>query len=103
MVYYVIAFALTMLLSVRLATPQYSAQGIRLRTFQRVKTVWIVLLPLIFLALFRWNVGSDSVYESSYWVSYHYSADGINDRDFEPAFYWFMRAFAELEVIEYLL
>ena len=98
MVYYAIAIALTMILSARLATLQYSAYGTKLRTFQRVKTVWIVLLPLIFLALFRWNVGSDSAYESSYWISYHYSADGINDRNFEPAFYWFMKVFAELEV-----
>ena len=98
MVYYAIAIACTMLLSAYMATPQYSANGIKLRIFRRVKTVWLVLLPLIFLALFRWNVGSDSVYESSYWISYHYSADGINDRNFEPAFYWFMKVFAELEV-----
>lgn len=98
MVYYAIAIALTTILSVCLATTQYSAYGIKLHTFLRVKTVWLVLLPLIFLALFRWNVGADSVYESSYWISYHYSADGINDRNFEPLFFWFMRLFAELEI-----
>lgn len=98
MVYYVIAIALTMILSARLATTQYSAYGIKLHTFPRVKTVWLVLLPLIFLALFRWNVGVDSAYKYSYWISYHNSADGINDRNFEPAFYWFMKVFAELEI-----
>lgn len=98
MVYYAIAIALTMILSARLATTQHSAYGIKLHTFPRVKTVWFVLLPLIFLALFRWNVGADSVYKSSYWISYHNSVDGINDRNFEPAFYWFMKVLAEFEV-----
>nr|MBR4281470.1 EpsG family protein [Clostridia bacterium] len=98
MVYYAIAFALTMILSMQLGAPHYSLQGVRTNTFQRMKTAWIVLLPLIFLALFRWNVGADSLYGSSYWEAYHHAADGINSRNMEAGFYWFMRIFAELEI-----
>lgn len=98
MVYYAIAFVFTLVLSSQVAKPQYSMCGVRINKFLKLKIAWIALLPLIFLALFRWNVGADSVYGSSYWEAYHYAADGINNRGLEEGFYWFMRIFAELEI-----
>lgn len=98
MIYYAIAFVLTMILSFRVVQPQYSVRGVRTNVFPKLKMAWTALLPLTLLALFRWNVGADSVYGSSYWAAYHDSADGVNKRGFEQAFYWFMRIFAELEI-----
>ena len=98
MVYYAIALALTMVLTNQMAIPQYSICGVRTNKFPSLRIAWIVLLPLTFLALFRWNVGADSVYGSTYWEAYHYAADGINNRGIEEGFYWFMRVFAELEI-----
>lgn len=98
MVYYAIAFVLTMILSLRVAKPQYSLRGVRTNVFPAQKMAWTALLPLALLALFRWNVGADSVYGASYWQAYQDSADGMNRRGFEQGFYWFMRIFAELEI-----
>lgn len=98
MIYYATAFALTLLLCKLLAVPQVAAGGVRVNTFPKVRTVLLAMLPLIFLALFRWNVGADSVYGSSYWEAFHLSVEGLNPREFEPGFFWFMRFFAELEV-----
>lgn len=97
MIYYATAFALTLLLCKLHAVPRIVSGGVKVNTFPKVKTVLTVLLPLIFLALFRWNVGADSVYGSSYWEAYHLSADGLNPREFAPGFFWFMRFFAELK------
>ena len=98
MIYYIVAFALSLALCEYMGTPKCSVNGVRTKRFQNLQTVCVVLLPLIFLALFRWNVGADSVYGQSYSDSYHAAADGINKRDFEIGFYWFMRLFAELEI-----
>lgn len=98
MIYYATAFALTLLLCKLLTVPQAAAGGVKVNTFPKVQTVLTVMLPLIFLALFRWNVGADSVYGSSYWEAFHLSAEGLNPREFAPGFFWFMRFFAELEI-----
>lgn len=98
MVYYAIAFALTLLLCKWKGVLHISNRGVTVNGFPQLKTVVVVLLPLIFLALFRWNVGADSLYGSSYWEAYHQSVDGLNPRNIEPGFYWFMRVFAELEI-----
>lgn len=98
MIYYAIAFALTMLLCRWQGTPHITNSGVSVNGFSQVKKTVVVMLPLILLALFRWNVGADSVYGQSYWEAYHHSADGLNPRNIEPGFYWFMRFFAELEV-----
>ena len=98
MVYYAIAFLLTLLLCKWQGTPQVTNRGVRVNTFLQMKAAVVVLLPLAFLALFRWNVGADSVYGSSYWEAYHQSVEGQNVREFAPGFYWFMRVFAELEI-----
>ena len=97
MVYYIVAFLLTLLLCKRFGVSHITNRGVKVALFPRIKTALIVLMPLILLALFRWNVGADSVYGSSYWEAYHQSKDGLNARDFAPGFYWFMRFFAELE------
>lgn len=98
MIYYATAFSLTLLLCKLLAVPRIASGGIKVNTFPKVQIVLTVMLPLIFLALFRWNVGADSVYGSSYWEAFHLSADGLNPREFETGFFWFMRFFAELEI-----
>lgn len=98
MVYYAIAFALTMMLCKWQGTSYITNRGVRVNAFSQLKKAIVAMLPLILLALFRWNVGADSVYGQSYWEAYHHSADGLNPRNIEPGFYWFMRFFAELEV-----
>ena len=65
MIYYTTAFALTLLLCKLLAAPRVAVGGVRVNTFPKVRTVLLAMLPLIFLALFRWNVGADSVYGHS--------------------------------------
>lgn len=98
MIYYFPAMVATMLLcrfqtmSIRLAN------GIKVRRFLNWKKAFWVLLPLTFLAVFRWNVGADSLYGSSYWAAYQESALGFNSRGFESGFYWFMRLFSRFEV-----
>lgn len=98
MIYYAIAFALTLVLCKMQAVPRVAAGGVRVNTFPKVRNALWAMLPLIFLALFRWNVGADSVYGSSYWEAFHLSAEGLNPREFAPGFFWFMRFFAELEI-----
>lgn len=98
MAYYIGAFVLSLALCEYMGTPMYSIHGVRTKRFQKLQTVCVVLLPLIILALFRWNVGADSVYGQSYSDSYHAAADGNNKRDFEIGFFWFMRLFAELKI-----
>lgn len=98
MVYYAIAFILTLLLCKWQGTPQVTNRGVRVNTFPQMKAVVVVLVPFAFLALFRWNVGADSVYGQSYTVAYHAAADGMNKLDFEVGFYWFLRLFAELGI-----
>ena len=96
MEYYACAFALTLLLCIRLERMR-RIPSTRGGNFFYTGKVWVALLPLILVALFRWNVGVDSVYESSYWTAYHQSVLGLNERNFEPGFFWFMRLFAELK------
>ena len=66
-----------------------------LRTF---KIAFLVLLPLAFVAAFRWEVGSDTWYGASYWESYQAAKEGENIRDFEPLFYLFTWLVAKLDV-----
>lgn len=96
MIYYACSFALTLLLAIRF---EKSQNAVRLKApgASYNRKVWFSLLPLIFLALFRWNVGADSLYQASYWQAYHQSVLGLNERNFEPGFFWFMRLFAELK------
>lgn len=98
MSYYAVAMTVTLILCYYNTTVYSLPNGLELKGFRTAKQAFLVLLPLTFLAACRWNVGVDSLYQSSYWQSYHAAADGLNPRDFEPGFYWLMRFFAELEV-----
>lgn len=97
MIYYAVAMTATLLLCYYNTTVYSLPGGTEARCFRNWKTAFLVLLPLTFLAVTRWDVGVDSLYQSTYWQAYHAAADGINSRDFELGFYWFMRFFAELE------
>lgn len=98
MVYYAVAMTVTLILCYYNTTVYPLPNGAEAKCFRNWRTAFLVLLPLTFVAVFRWNVGWDSLYGSSYWEAYHASADGLNPREFEFGFFWFMRLFAELEV-----
>lgn len=57
--------------------------------------VFAALMPLALIAVFRWNVGVDSLYGGTYWEAYRASAQGINERSFEWGFYGLMRLFSK--------
>lgn len=59
---------------------------------------FIILLPLTFLLVFRWNVGVDSVYGSTYNTAYLASAEGLNIYDFEFGYYLLNSLFSKLSV-----
>lgn len=96
--YYLPAMVITMLLCRQNTVTMPLANGAEARCFSNWKKAFLVLLPLTFLAVFRWNVGADSLYGSSYWTSYQNAAGGINDRDFEIGFYWILRLFSTLKI-----
>lgn len=62
--------------------------------FHSFARVVIVLLPLIFVLCFRWNVGIDSAYGGSYSRVYHYAAKGSNPDGMEIGFYLLCRLFS---------
>ena len=98
MIYYATAFALTLLLCKWQITPEITDYGDRVNTLKHKRNTFLALMPLILLALFRWNVGADSVYGASYSTAYQAAAEGINKFEFEIGFYWFMRLFAGLKI-----
>lgn len=98
MIYYAVAMTVTLILCYFNTTVYTFPNGAEGKCFRNWRTAFLVLLPLTFLAVFRWDVGVDSLYQSSYWHAFHESADGLNNREFEPGFFWLMRFFAELEV-----
>lgn len=77
--------------------PDYTI-GITTRRTKSFGNAFLLLLPLTFLIVFRWNVGYDSAYGQSYTIAYHEAARGINSRNFEPGFYWLARVFASIGV-----
>lgn len=95
---YGIAMVITMLLCAWQTTTVPLANGAIANGFIRTKKAFLTLLPLTFLALFRWNVGIDSLYGGTYWEAYQYAALGVNSSDFEIGFYGLMRLFAGLHV-----
>ena len=98
MIYYALAMAATLILCYYHTTTYSLANGAVAKSFSSLKATFIVLLPLLFILAFRWNVGADSLYKSSYWEAYHASMDSVNSRDFELGFFWFMRLLAVLEL-----
>lgn len=87
-VVYYIAIGLVAVLSYFLSdtTEDYELRVIK-TTPKSFASSFIILLPLTFLLLFRWNVGYDSTYGQSYSTAYSASAEGLNIYDFETGFY----------------
>lgn len=98
MIYYLPAVLAALMLcsckSVALPLPG-GAQAI---CFSNGRKAFWALLPLTLLALFRWDVGVDSVYGSSYWEAYQLAKMGVNSRDFEWGFYQLLRLFSRCAV-----
>lgn len=97
MSYYAVAMAAVLLLSYFCTTSYELPAGGEVKCFRSAKTAFLVLLPLTALALFRWNVGVDSLYQGSYWAAYHSAAKGVNSRGFEWGFFQLIRLFSSLE------
>lgn len=95
---YSTAVALTLILCMKFSTTYPMLDYTHARRFKNFRTAFLVLLPLTFMAAFRWDVGVDSLYYGSYWKAYHAAAEGDNYREFEFLFFWFMRIFATLKV-----
>lgn len=98
MLYYAVALTITLIFCYCNTTVYPMPDGAQARSFRNTRITFVVLLPLAFLALFRWDVGVDSLYEGTYWVAYQNAAKGVNSRDFELGFYWFMRLFSGLGI-----
>lgn len=101
MSYYLPAMVVTMVLCYYNTISVPLAGGAEAKCFANWKKAFLVLLPLTFLAVFRWDVGADSLYGSSYWESYHAAAAGDNIRGFETGFYLLTRLLATLGVPYY--
>lgn len=95
MSYYLPAVLVTMLLCWCHTIPVPLANGAEAKCFSSWKTAFFVLLPLTLLAVFRWNVGADSLYGESYWQAYQEAPAGLNLREFEIGFYWLLRLFSK--------
>lgn len=98
MIYYAVALTVTFLLCYFQTTAYPLPGGAEFKSFRSFWTAFLVLLPLTFLLVFRWDVGYDSLYQSSYWIAYQNAAEGVNSREFELGFYWFFWLFAKLKV-----
>lgn len=94
MSYYLPAMIITMVLCYCNTVSVPLAGGAEAKCFPNWKKTFLVLLPLTFLAVFRWNVGVDSLYEGSYWGAYQSAKAGINTRDFEWGFFLLMQLFS---------
>lgn len=96
--YYTVSVALTLILCMKFSTTYPILDYEKARRFKNARTAFFVLLPLTFVAAFRWDVGVDSLYYGSYWQAYQQAAEGDNFREFEPLFFWFIRIFSSLKV-----
>ncbi len=97
-VYYV-AIGLVAVLSHFLCnTTEYRELGVFSRTPKSFWSSFVILLPLTFLILFRWNVGVDSYYGSTYSTAYAASAEGLNLQEFEIGYFWLSSLFSKLGV-----
>ena len=74
------------------------SDGIKVQRLDGFLRAFIVLLPLTLVLVFRWNVGVDSVYGSSYSTTYHLAARNINKMGFELGYYWLSLLFSKLRV-----
>ena len=89
MIYLVALFA-SLLLTAQLSSREKINIGVNGAYISKPKMMWLCLLPLFLLLAFRWNVGADSVYGSTYTIAYHNAAVGLNSVGkvvFEPGYY----------------
>lgn len=96
MVYYAVALTMSLLLANSFSTAYGLPGGQRVSVFRSFWSAFLVLLPLTFLAVMRWDVGSDTAYQSSYWRALQAAKEGENILEFELGFYWFLRILALL-------
>lgn len=83
---YIIALALSCLIAPFMSYTQSGIGPTRCQSISRTPTffhAFLILLPLTLVVAFRWDVGADSLFGSSYHLAYHYAYLGINFREFE--------------------
>ncbi len=90
MIYYAPAIIMSLIMAYFFSTEYELPNGVKVKLLRTFKIAFLVLLPLAFVAAFRWDVGIDSVYGYNYWDSYQNAALGDNVRDFEPLFFLLM-------------
>ena len=90
MIYYAPAIAMSLIMAYFFSTEYELPAGVKVKILRNFRIAFLVLLPLAFVAAFRWDVGIDSVYGYNYWDSYQNAALGENVRDFEPLFFLLM-------------
>lgn len=90
MIYYAPAIIMSFIMAYFFSTEYELSNGVKVKMLRTFKIAFLVLLPLAFVAAFRWDVGIDSVYGYNYWDSYQNAALGDNVRDFEPLFFLLM-------------
>lgn len=95
--YYLLAMLMTLFLCRYFTTPVPLPDGGEAWRFPNWKKAFLAMLPLTFVAVFRWDVGVDSLYGGSYWEAYQNAALGINNRGFEWGFFTLLRLFSTLK------
>lgn len=96
--YYLLAMLMTLFMCRYFTTPVPLPDGGESWRFPNWKKAFLAMLPLTFVAVFRWDVGVDSLYGGSYWEAYQNAALGINNRGFEWGFFTLLRLFSTLKV-----
>lgn len=96
MIYYAVAMTISLLLANSFSTAYGLPGGQRVSVFRSAGATFLVLLPLTFVAVMRWDVGADSLYQESYWEAFQGAKEGVNNWEFEIGFYWFLRLLALL-------
>ena len=98
MIVYAIAITASLLLSHYKSTSHELLNGRKTYIINHTLTAFLIVLPLFLVAAFRWNVGADSVYYSSYWQAYRAAANKVNSLKFEGGFYLLMRTLSSMKV-----
>lgn len=104
---YLTALTFSCLLALFLSRTQRGVGLSGQQTIRRTPTffhAFLILLPLILVEVFRWDVGVDSLFGGTYHTAYRYAYYKINSRSFEWGFYMLNRimAFIKLPFYWYL-
>ncbi len=97
-VYYVAIGFVALLSHFLCKTTEYRELRVFSRTPKSFFASFVILLPLTFLILFRWNVGHDSRYGQSYSTAYAAASEGLNTHGFEEGFFRLCSVFSKLGV-----